>query len=62
MPIMNIETPKTYVEYLNKMIEITDRYITDDAHLLSGEALIFHKASHKAYRHALKLYKRYQCE
>jgi hypothetical protein len=49
--------PKTYYAYLKRLIEITNRCITKDAHLLSKETLDFHKGANNAYRSALKQYK-----
>ena len=54
--------PKTYYAYLKRLIEITNRCITKDAHLLPKETVDFHKGANNAYRAALRQFKKFYAQ
>jgi len=54
--------PKTFAGYLRRLIKISYRCSVTDAHLLRKEEVDFHAGAHKAYKHALNLFKEYHAK
>ncbi len=54
--------PDTFIGYIEYMVEMTDRLVNEKASFLSVQALAFHKAANKTYRHVLEIHKRFSHE